>query len=171
MNTLARVNKGVARGARIASQLILSVLTITVAYQVISRYVPDVPRIMWTEELARAALVWLVFLSATFAVSDDAHFKIDLLPERLHPRVRAIIDIVASFLVCITLAFLLVGSVTFFLNGFSRISTMSGVSLAWSYLALPLSFAMMLLKYIEYLIQAIKSSYALKYLAKEGETI
>lgn len=155
MRTLISLNAGLAHASLLATRVILSLLTITVAYQVLSRYVSAVPRIMWTEELARAALIWLVFLGASFAYAADQHFKIDLLPQKLNARVRVAIDICASTLVLAVMALLLIGAYGYFVDGFGRTSTMSGVSLAYSYAALPITFAMMLLKAIENILTAL----------------
>lgn len=155
MSLLASLNGWLARISRLATQVIVPLFTITVVYQVLSRYVPGVPRVLWTEEFARGSLVWLVFLAAAFAFAANNHFTLDLLPSKTRPLVLAIIDLVATGLVVAILVFLLIGSLTFFGAGFGRISTMSGVSLALVYAALPVSFAVMLLQAIENFLKVL----------------
>lgn len=135
----------------------LGLTTISVLYQVLSRYVDEVPRILWTEELSRAGLIWLVFLGAAFAFYEREHLRIELLPAAVGPKVLANIEVIAQIVTVMTFAMLTAGAVAFFAGGFGRISTMSGVSLAWSFLALPVSFAIMALRSTEDLFDALRS--------------
>ncbi len=156
MNLLRKTNQLLYTVSKYSVLGILVLLTITVSYQVLSRYIAVVPRIMWTEELARAGLIWLVFLGAAFAFHEHGHFRIELLPARLGPRVLGNIERVAQVVTVATLVILTIGAITFFQAGFGRISTMSGVSLAWSYLATLVSFAVMLLRSIENFIDSLR---------------
>lgn len=155
MSLLASLNGRLARFSRLATQAIIPLFTITVVYQVLSRYVPGVPRALWTEEFARGSLVWLVFLGAAFAFAANKHFTLDLLSSKMRPLVRAIIDLVGTGLMVAILVFLLIGGISFFDAGFGRISTMSGVSLALAYAAMPVSFAIMLLQAIENFLKVL----------------
>jgi len=154
MNILRKTNQVTNTVSKGAVKGILVLLTIAVSYQVLGRYVEVIPRIMWTEEFARASLIWLVFLGAAFAFHEGGHFRIELLPAKLGPRVLGNIERLAQVVTVTTLVILTLGSVTFFLAGFARTSTMSGASLAWSYLAMPVSFAIMLLRSFEDLFDA-----------------
>lgn len=148
------MNHALSKGFAVA---FLGLVTISVAYQVLSRYVDTIPRILWTEELSRAGLIWLVFLGATFAFYEREHFRVELLPARLGPKVLANIEIIAQIVTIITFVILTVGAVTFFISGIGRTSTMSGVSYAWSYVVMPISFTAMALRSIEDLSEALRS--------------
>jgi TRAP-type transport system small permease protein len=156
MSALRKINQFLHRATTYGAMFVLTLLTITVSYQVLSRYVGFVPRIMWTEELARAGLVWLVFLGAAFAFYERQHFIIDLLPSKLGASVVGNVDRLAQVVMVATLIILTLGASAFFLAGFGRTSTMSGVSLAWSYLAMPISFGVMLLRSVEDFIDAVR---------------
>lgn len=156
MNILRKINQVSQTFSKWFAVAFLGLMTISVSYQVLSRYVDTVPRILWTEELSRAGLIWLVFLGAAFAFYEREHFRVELLSPRLGPKVLGNIEIVTQLLTFITLFIVLIGAVIFFLAGFGRTSTMSGVSLAWSYLAMPVSFSIMLSRSIEDLLDAIR---------------
>ena len=64
--------------------LLVFLLIIPVFLQVFSRFIPGLPRYIWTEEMARFAFVWMIMIGAILAVREDTHFKIDVLPV-LHP--------------------------------------------------------------------------------------
>ncbi|WP_166791384.1 TRAP transporter small permease [Cryobacterium sp. Hh7] len=135
--------------------MLIPLFTITVVYQVLSRYIQGIPRVHWTEEFARGSLLWVVFLGAAFAFASDRHFTIEMLPGKMRPRFRAVIDLVATALIVTILVALLTGSVTNFEAGFGRVSPMSGVSLSLAYAALPVSFAIMLLQSVENFLKVI----------------
>lgn len=156
MKLLRKTNQLLYAASRYSVLGILVLLTATVSYQVLSRYIDAVPRIMWTEELSRAGLIWLVFLGAAFAFHERAHFQIELLPVRLGARVLGNIERVAQVVTLAVLVVLVVGSLSFFTAGFGRTSTMSGVSLAWSYLAMPVSFGIMFLRSLETFIDSLR---------------
>ena len=90
------------------AMVLLALLVATTLLQVLSRYVLSKP-LDWTEETARYLFVWVAMLGAGMAAKDRAHFFVDLLIERVPPRlakyVTALTGAVASaFLVVISWA-------------------------------------------------------------------
>ncbi len=157
MNALRKANQLTYTLSKSFAIGFLGIVIISVSYQVLSRYVGGIPRLLWTEELTRAGLVWLVFLGAAFAFYEREHFFIDLLPSRLKASIRTGVDIFATFGEVVIFALLTFGAVFFLIAGISRVSTMSGTSLAWSYLAMPLSFFFMLLYSLETFASELKA--------------
>lgn len=115
------------------------VLILVVSYQVFSRYVDLVPRLLWTEEAARFCFVWVVLIGAAIAVREGRHFTIDVLPEGLPPGWRRILSVLGLVVIAAIGMLMVVGGLTFAEIGVSRISTTSGISLAWVYAAVPFS--------------------------------
>jgi len=60
-----------------ASVALVATILITMGMQVISRYVFQSP-ISWSEEIARLAMIWLTFLSASFVAARHQHIAVDL---------------------------------------------------------------------------------------------
>jgi len=87
----------------------ISVLMVAVSVQVFIRYVVQKPLFLWTEELARYILIWMVFLGIGVGVKNDAHFAMDVLPPLLGRRWGAALRLfndlcMGSILILLTLA-------------------------------------------------------------------
>jgi len=117
----------------------LALFTVVVAYQVFSRYVEFVPRFFWTEEVARFSFIWMLFLGAAVAVRRQSHFVIDLIPRRWDARAGRAIDVLVLLIVIGVAVAMVAGGVHFVEMGLRRISTVSGIALAWIYLAIPVA--------------------------------
>lgn len=123
----------------------LAVMVLVVAFQIIGRYVPFIPRALWTEEVARMCLVWLVFLGAAAGVRTSEHFLIDLIPAKASERLLRIVASIGLALVAAVALALLIGGASFVATGMGRTSTTSGLSLVYSFVAPLISAVLMLL--------------------------
>lgn len=90
------------------AMVLLALLVATTLLQVLSRYVLSKP-LDWTEETARYLFVWVAMLGAGMAAKDRAHFFVDLLLERLPPRLGKYVTVLtgavaSAFLVVISWA-------------------------------------------------------------------
>src|SRR5438105_4992579 len=74
------------RALQILLTLLIAVLIVPVTLQVASRLTDLIPSYIWTEEVARFCLIWIIMLGATVAVRDGTHFDVDVLPT---PRTEA----------------------------------------------------------------------------------
>lgn len=59
--------------------LLMSLLVISITWQVVSRYALGEPS-LWTEEFARFAMIWLGVLGASYAYVIKAHLALELFP-------------------------------------------------------------------------------------------
>jgi len=87
----------------------ISVMTVCVSLQVFVRYVLQKPMFLWSEELTRFVLIWMVFLGIGVGVKNDGHFCMDILPPLLGRRwglaVRLLNDVcMGTILVLLVLA-------------------------------------------------------------------
>ena len=80
---------------RVLLALSLGILVLPVAMQVVSRFVPFIPHYIWTEEMARFLLVWMIMIGSVVGVREAGHFVVDLWPQ-LGPRARAALDLLAN---------------------------------------------------------------------------
>lgn len=122
-----------------AVTLLLGVLTVVVSYQVMGRYVPFIPRALWTEEIARLCLEWLVFLGAALAVRRNEHFIIDVVPSRYEAKVARPLQVVILVFLAIAAVAIFLGGLAFAETGASRTSTTSGIQLVWAFSAVPVA--------------------------------
>jgi len=79
---LARLNRGIALAVTALMMLGVVVLIPPVTLQIVSRYTAWIPSYIWTEELARFALVWTVMLGAMLAIREGTHFVVDVFPRQ-----------------------------------------------------------------------------------------
>ena len=74
------LNAMIYRGLQFIITGLIAVMIVPVTLQIASRFIEFVPRYIWTEEVARFCLMWLIMLGATIAVRDGTHFDVDVLP-------------------------------------------------------------------------------------------
>lgn len=154
---MRRVLDFLHRASVAASAFALAVVAAVVAFQIIGRYVPAIPRALWTEEIARMGLLWLVFLGAAAAVRTSEHYVIDLIPDRLSATAKRILVSVGLFAILLVGVALLVGSIPFVKTGTTRVSTTLGASLVYSYVA-PLVAAVLIIVFtLEVWVDAMRS--------------
>ncbi len=96
--------------------VLLAVLVLTMSAQVIARYVFRSP-FSWSEELARLAMIWLTFLSASFVMAQRGHITVDVLSGglggRFSRRFLRYSDCFVSLIVLVTCLLLLIGGFRF----------------------------------------------------------
>jgi TRAP-type C4-dicarboxylate transport system permease small subunit len=76
------------------------VLLLPVTMQIVARFSEHLPRYIWTEEMARFLLVWMIMIGSMIGVREGTHFTVDLWPT-LRPRARAALDSVSGTLVLV----------------------------------------------------------------------
>ena len=136
--------------------ILMMFLTIVVSYQVFSRYLGFLPRILWTEEVARFTFLWMLFLGAALAVRQGRHFTIDFFGHKLEGLPRRLSQAFVIAVVTGVGAFMVMGGTEFFQMGMRRVSTTSGIRLSWIYLALPVSGALITAFGLEGLVKLLR---------------
>ena len=154
-----RFYRALAAGAgRVLSWLLaasVAILILPVSLQIFSRYTALIPSYIWTEEMARFLLVWMIMLGAMLAVREKLHFEVDVWPT-LSPRAGALLDIASGLAV-------LVFAVTFLWWGFEftrfawkRFSELAELPLWTIHIAWPVTGAMGVLFQGERLVDAVR---------------
>jgi len=78
-------------------------LTVTLLLMILSRNVPFINfDVMWTDEIGRYLLVYLVFLGSGLAMIDGKHIRVDFLLDKMSPKVRKTVELFNDL---ITIAF------------------------------------------------------------------
>ena len=133
-----------------------ALIVITIFMEVFRRFALSYSSI-WAEEIARYAFIYVSWIGASAALKERAHIRIDLILPVVSERTRAVILILGDIctIVLAVLAFwwslesvlvsLKFGSVTHGLR----------ISLAWFLAAVPLGFAMMLVRLIQSIIRDV----------------
>src|SRR5947208_2711039 len=116
----------------------VAILIVPVTLQIISRYTELIPSWIWTEELSRFLLIWMVMLGAMIGIREHSHFEVDVWPD-LGPKSTALLRIVSQ--VCV-LAFALVfvwWGIEFVRFGWDQLSELAELPMPWIFIAWPLA--------------------------------
>ncbi len=134
---------------------VLAVMTGIVVSGVFFRYVLN-DALPWSEEVAKAFMVWLTFLAAPVGLARGSHVAIEALSSRLGGRLRqALLAGIFMLIIWLMVVFVDVG---IFLTWNARIQRHSTVdiSILYVYMAMPIGCAAMGLVALEQLLGAIK---------------
>ena len=116
------------------------ILIFPVSLQIFSRYTALIPSYIWTEEMARFLLVWMVMIGAMVGVREGTHFEVDLWP-RMGRRASAALRLVSGlFGLCFACVFVWWGW-EFTRFAFNRISELAELPLWMIHVAWPLTGA------------------------------
>ena len=129
--------------------------------QVFLRYVFNYA-IPWSEELARYAFVWLIWLGAGLCVKERRHIRIDVITSRFPERVYKIFECIITLISIAFCVFLLYKSlsVVSMVARLKQTSPALKIPMSAVYASVPVSCAMMIIHYIEYLFKLFKGSRA-----------
>lgn len=115
------------------------VMCISVILQVVFRYVLKIVA-PWTEELARFACIWAVFLGAAVCFEEGAHIKIDVIIAKVSRKaVNHILLLINIFVTSTFIVIVFYGSILLLKIGWADSATTLPVQMGLVYLALPIS--------------------------------
>ncbi|MDH6364349.1 TRAP-type C4-dicarboxylate transport system permease small subunit [Enterococcus sp. PF1-24] len=127
----------------IIGSVILTVMILTVLYQVFSRTVLNNPNTI-TEELVRFGLVWLSMLASAYVVGKRSHLAVTLLSDHLSGSNKRLLEIIIQIL------FLLFAGVIMIFGGWKAVTVTMGqispslsIPMGYIYLAVPVSGVIM----------------------------
>ena len=143
------------RTLKYALTLLSVVLTVSVFLQVLIRFVFKHP-LPWTEEIARIAFVYCIFVGATIAVRENSHLSVDFLLVILPKRVARAAVFLGMLLVGVFLIFVTWQGVVLVLATGVQMSPVMQVPFKYLYLILPVSGALMLLYLVANMLALIR---------------
>ena len=129
----------VYRGLQALLTFLIAILIVPVTMQILARFIDFVPNYIWTEEMARFCLIWIIMIGASVAVRDGSHFEVDVLP---HPRTPAGVAasriVVHSAIFLVALIFLAFGW-RFAQFGYDQNSELTGINMITIHIAWPVA--------------------------------
>jgi TRAP-type transport system small permease protein len=150
------LNSMIYRGLQKTITVLIAVMIVPVTLQIFSRFFEFIPRYIWTEEVARFCLMWLIMLGATIAVRDGTHFEVDVLPQPRTARGKAVAGIVVhASMLLVALIFVAFGW-RFAMFGYEQSSEMTGINMLSIHIAWPLAGICWTLFLIEKILDDIK---------------
>jgi len=128
-------------------------LIFAVALQVAGRYIPFIPRYLWTLEVTNFSLIWMIFIGSIIGVREGKHFFVDVFTfsgGQINPTLQRFLRIVYYIVVLIvTMVFIVYGYSYFVKWGMIQSSDITGINLGWLYVSVPLSGISWLLFLVE----------------------
>jgi len=131
------------------------VIIFSVFYQVVSRYVFQAPPV-WTEEVSRFSLVWLILLGSSVCIRKSRHFNVDYITQLLSKKAVYILNILLSLLIVgfLTVAFYF--GIEVMSNSLYVTSPALGIPMAYIYLVFPIGFGVNLMEAVIVVFELIK---------------
>lgn len=129
---MSNIDRHLKRSIGAVCALLLLMLGLLVFYQASARYVPILPSALWTEEVARGLLIWLVMIGAGWAAFENTHFRLGILETAL----GRLYDVIGCAATIVGGGYLFYSGLPFSARGLARVSQVSGLPAAWVYSAI-----------------------------------
>ena len=118
---------------------LMSVMTILVSYQVMTRYIFNKPSAV-SEVLARYMFVWMVLLCAAYVFGLREHMNIPFVKDKLPPRGRIVCDIIGEVIIALFgLGVMVAGGYAGAMRQMGQLDSALQISMGIIYAAIPLS--------------------------------
>ncbi|MBL4690228.1 MAG: TRAP transporter small permease [Rhodospirillales bacterium] len=118
----------------------LASIVLVAMFQVGNRFLLHYP-IGWTGEIARYLAVWVVLLGAARCVREDSHIQIDLLFNLMNPRTQWWLSLLVNTIFMALVCVLVWQGIKILPLVSKQTAAASRISMAWVYLAVPFSSA------------------------------
>lgn len=145
---------GMEKGILVVIGIMLMVMTGTIFYQVILRYIFSLPNI-WAEELSRFLFVWISLLGSAVAIRRNCHLKIEFFLDILRPKARAAVEVIIYLLVMVFLCVVLRYGLILCSNTTNNLSAGLRIPMAIPYSSIAVGCILMLLYAIELILKRI----------------
>ena len=155
MKILEKLNQNAERWALLVFYVIL---VMTMAIEVLRREIFSYSSI-WGEEIVRYSFIYLAWIGAAAAVKDRIHIRIDVIMHYLGPRSKAVLYIFGDLVMFGVAVIALYWSwETVHVSWkFGSVSHGLRISMVWFLLAVPIGFALVLLRLTQSLLRDMRS--------------
>jgi TRAP-type C4-dicarboxylate transport system permease small subunit len=170
LTTIGTVRRWLALILEVGAAAAFMVMLVSLILQIFCRYVFAVLA-PWTEELARYACIWTVFLGTAFCFEEGAHIKLDLILTKVSSKTINRILLLANIFVTSTFVVVVFyGSILLVAVGWADVATTLPVRMGTVYLVVPVSMACIALFGILRFIEAVtgRSSRGVERMPFEG---
>lgn len=122
--------------------ILLGWITITLAINVVARYVFNQPTLL-INELATISFGWLVFLSAAGIVRREGHISVDIVLAKLPDRWRRRVWMTSQLVILAVIGYVVVHGFGHVFTGHFTMYPGTGLSRVYVVMAIPVSFTLM----------------------------
>ena len=145
------LDRWIHRGTACVVIVLMAVITAVIGLQVFCRYVLNAS-LIWPEELARYAMVWITCLASALAVRQASHMGIDSVIRRLPGPARRAVVAGGYAVTLIFLAVVLLSGVNMVTRVAGQASVALDLPMAIPYAAVPAGAALMLYEYVRLVV-------------------
>lgn len=147
-NMLIIINEFIAR-------IVLGLTMIIGILQVFSRYFLH-SSIMWSEEVMRYMLLWLVFITLPIAVRSRKHISLDILNIILggfSPKIKKWIEIIINLIGIIVMVIMTIYSIKVVALGKHQIASSINIQFKYIYIIVPIGLTITVFHFIELIVK------------------
>jgi TRAP-type C4-dicarboxylate transport system permease small subunit len=119
--------------------ILISALVGIIFLQVLFRFVLEHP-FAWAEEIGRFIFIWVSILGAVVGVETKAHFRIDIVPNRLSSRHKSILDLLLRGVIIIFALIFTFKGIDLTVISTSQFSPSLELPLSYIFVILPIGF-------------------------------
>jgi TRAP-type C4-dicarboxylate transport system permease small subunit len=149
------VKKFVSNFEEIFASSFIIITTVLVMMNVILRYFLKTG-IYWSEEVATGCFVWSVFLGAAAGYKRKAHVGVDMIINYFPPTAKYIVTIVVDAILLLINGYITHIAIIYLSLSYKKPTPVLGISSAFISTSILLSFAIMSIYSVRFLIQDIK---------------
>ena len=157
MKTIDKINSVISKILSAAMIILFIWMIVAFSIQVFGRYIFSVG-FPWTEELTRYAMIWMVFLGATWIIYNSEHVKITILEDIFKGKSRKALLIFQSIMGLIFVAAIFYFSIGQLQLAAKGRSANTGISNAMQYMVFPVSMLLSCWGYITKIIKQFHST-------------
>jgi TRAP-type C4-dicarboxylate transport system permease small subunit len=142
-------------GVRKLIILLAGLMTVAVSLQVICRYIMKNP-LVWTEELARYLMIWMVFTGASCIIKKWNNINVDFFLNKFKKKPREIVILIQKFVIFGLLVYSFYLCLMVFPEvGAVQITPALGISMLWSQSSMIVGFLLMSLQMLGVILDDI----------------
>lgn len=151
--------RGIDRnGERYLMLVFYCFIVFVIVTEVIRRFVLDFSS-LWGEEAARMAFIYLGWVGASYAVKERAHIRFDIVTSKLSPKLAGCVYLFSEVATLVFAVFAVYWSLETMgtMLRFDALSPALRINQAWFQAAVPLGFAMMVVRVIQSAIRDVRN--------------
>lgn len=157
---MSKVRKAADKILEIASIIILSVMTVLVVYQVVTRYVFNSPS-SWSEAVVTYGFIWLAMLCGAYVFGKRDHMAMTFVLDKFKGNNKVIVEMINELMIFLfAVGVLLVGGYFGALKQMTQADSILPISMGVIYIAIPIAGVCMVIYFLcnEWdLIKSLKS--------------
>lgn len=117
---------------------------------------------LWTADVARFLMIWVIFLGASFSFQYGGHVSISLLVDKASVKYKKILHLMAAVLCIIFLVILLIKGIELIGLTMTQISTNINIPMAYVYFIIPFSAFLQIINIIDVAVRYWRTGGKLK---------